>query len=107
MKAVSVDVMGGDLGASATVPAVLEVLKSNPNVSFYLVGLPEKIYSQFDRLGYSPCSRVTVVETSEVVAMDESPSKALRNKKKSKKDPRSDVRYVFNAFLYICMHLFV
>ena len=83
MKAVSVDVMGGDLGASATVPAVLEVLKSNPNVSFYLVGLPEKIYSQFDRLGYSPCSRVTVVETSEVVAMDESPSKALRNKKKS------------------------
>ena len=80
---VAIDCMGGDRGAEVTVPAALEFLKSDPGVTLILVGLSEAIDAQLRQAGVKPGSRLQVRYTTEVVAMDEPPATALRNKKDS------------------------
>jgi glycerol-3-phosphate acyltransferase PlsX len=77
---VAIDCMGGDHGPVVTVPAALDFVRKHGDVHVILVGLEEKI-SPFlaDERGL----RVSVRHASEVVAMDESPALALRNKKDS------------------------
>jgi glycerol-3-phosphate acyltransferase PlsX len=77
---VAIDCMGGDHGPVVTVPAALDFVRKHGDVHVILVGLEEKI-SPFlvDGKGL----RVSVRHASEVVAMDESPALALRNKKDS------------------------
>jgi glycerol-3-phosphate acyltransferase PlsX len=79
----SVDAMGGDHGVNVTVPACIRFLKEYPDVSVILVGDRDTIYRHIgDNLSlYS--DRIDVVHTTEVVAMDESPQSAMRNKKDS------------------------
>jgi phosphate acyltransferase len=78
---ISLDAMGGDIGADIVVPAALEYLKKDKQSTLILVGREEVIR---EKLGNHPFGdRLRVHHASEVVAMDEVPSKALRNKKDS------------------------
>ncbi len=77
---IALDAMGGDHGASVIVPAALDFLKSDSNVDLILVGKEDVIKQQLN--GYDS-NRLTIKHASEEVAMDEPPSKALRNKKDS------------------------
>jgi len=75
--------MGGDYGPEVTIPASLDCLKNNPDLKLILVGdeavikqlLPQELADYQDRL--------TIHHASQCVGMDESPSKALKNKKDS------------------------
>ncbi len=78
---ISLDAMGGDHGPSVVVPAALSFLERDPDVELILVGREEKIC---EHLGKRPVpDRLHIVHSTEMVGMDELPSKALRNKKDS------------------------
>lgn len=75
--------MGGDYGPSVTIPASLDCLKDNPELKLILVGDEAVLKPQLvGALAQYP-DRLSIQHASECVAMDESPSKALRNKKDS------------------------
>lgn len=80
MITVAVDCMGGDHGPRVTVPAALDFVRDQPDVRVILVGITESIRPF---LGDAAVGRVAVRHATEVVAMDESPSVALRTKKDS------------------------
>jgi len=80
---VAIDCMGGDHGVHVTVPAALGLLRSDPAVSFVLVGRQELIQRELDALQFAPGARVRIEHASEMVGMDESPVAALRAKKDS------------------------
>ncbi len=84
---IAIDVMSGDYGAATTVPAALDVLVSQPQLSMILVGDQDTIEQQlrqYDDHDVSALrSRIELVHSSQVVAMDDKPSLALRNKKDS------------------------
>ena len=79
----AIDCMGGDHGPSVTVPATLQFLTAHPAVSATLVGREDVILAQLTLHKAAPGDRLRVHHASEVVAMDESPALALRNKKDS------------------------
>jgi glycerol-3-phosphate acyltransferase PlsX len=75
--------MGGDHGPDSVVPAALATLEKDDSASLVLVGLPavleEAKRAASDRYG----TRLQFRAASEVVAMDEPPTEALRRKKDS------------------------
>jgi len=75
---VAIDCMGGDHGPRVTVPAALELVRRDADVRVILVGRQADIQPL---LGEGGQARVSVRHANEVVAMDESPSLALRTKK--------------------------
>jgi glycerol-3-phosphate acyltransferase PlsX len=77
---IALDAMGGDVGPDVVVPAALRYLSHTREIDLILVGDQERIR---ERLGAAGSGRVRVRHASETVAMDESPSKALRTKKDS------------------------
>ena len=78
---IALDAMGGDHGVSVVVPAALHFLASNPDVEIILVGQEEAIRPLLP--ANYPQQRLRIHHASQTVAMDELPSKALRNKKDS------------------------
>ncbi|TXF13640.1 phosphate acyltransferase PlsX [Pelomicrobium methylotrophicum] len=80
---VAIDCMGGDHGPHVTVPAAIECLRRDPELSVVLVGRQETISAELAKLQAIPDSRCRVQHASEVVTMDEPPALALRNKKDS------------------------
>ena len=74
---ISVDCMGGDHGPSITLPACKAFLEHHPDAELVLVGLADAIAPA------KGWARVTLVEASEVVSMDDSVEVALRRKKDS------------------------
>lgn len=74
--------MGGDYGPSVVVPAALQVLASHPALRLILVG-DETMIRQELNAAMSFLSRIEIKHTTQFVAMDESPSQALRTKKDS------------------------
>ncbi|WP_052378652.1 phosphate acyltransferase PlsX [Polycyclovorans algicola] len=83
MLRIAVDVMGGDVGVSATIPAVALALQADADVHMVLVGNPEVIEPLLVRVPATLRERISLHAASEVVGMDELPSKALRLKKDS------------------------
>lgn len=77
---VAIDCMGGDHGPKVTVPAALLFAQRHEDVRVVLVGLEESIRPY---LAQAANERVSVCHASEIVAMDESPALAIRNKKNS------------------------
>ncbi|MBK9446890.1 MAG: phosphate acyltransferase PlsX [Betaproteobacteria bacterium] len=77
---IAIDCMGGDHGPSVTVPAALAALKQHGGLSVILVGLEDSIRPF---LKGDEGVRVRIQHATEVVAMDESPALAMRNKKDS------------------------
>ncbi len=75
--------MGGDHGPHVTVPAALEFRRAHPEVDIVLVGLREAIEPELAARHTAPGPNLRVHHAAEVVAMDESPVKALRFKKDS------------------------
>ena len=73
----SVDCMGGDHGPSITLPACQAFLRKHPDAELVLVGLPDVLAAAKD------WERVTLVNASEVVTMDDPVEVALRKKKDS------------------------
>lgn len=92
---VAVDCMGGDHGLRVTVPAAVEFLGRHPNHRVLLVGDESKIRlalaqrtrasrrSPSIRLAPSDLARVDILHTDEMVAMDDPPAVALKNKRRS------------------------
>lgn len=78
---ISLDAMGGDHGPSVVVPAAVGFLRQDPETRLILVGIEDEIRRHLGADAGNP--RIQVHHASQVVAMDEPPSKALRNKKDS------------------------
>ena len=80
---VAIDCMGGDHGPRVTVPAAITAVDADPDLSIILVGLSDAIGAALASAGRPESDRLRVLHAPEVVAMDEPPAGALRNKKKS------------------------
>ena len=80
---IALDCMGGDHGVKVTVPAAIDFLKREDDVSIILVGLHDPIERELRRHGAAESDRLSVKPASEVVAMDEQPAHALRGKRNS------------------------
>lgn len=80
---VAIDAMGGDHGPHVTVPAALSALKADSSLNIVLVGLTDAIQAELlaNKAHLGP--RLRIHHASQVVAMDESPQLALKNKKDS------------------------
>lgn len=80
---ISIDAMGGDHGPRVTIPASLDCLKDNPDLKLILVGDEAVLKPQLAHALDEYQGRLSIQHASECVGMDESPSKALKNKKDS------------------------
>ncbi len=80
---IAIDAMGGDHGPVVTVPAALRALKQHPNLKLILVGDEGQLSGELSRNSAAVSERLTIHHASQVVAMDEAPSSALRGKKDS------------------------
>ena len=78
---IALDVMGGDHGPKVVVPAALNYLRATQKVDLILVGKEEEI-AKFIPAG-ERSDRLSIRHASQEVAMNELPSKALRQKKDS------------------------
>jgi glycerol-3-phosphate acyltransferase PlsX len=79
---VAIDAMGGDHGASVTIPAAVEALRRIDDLEIILVGPRDALEPLLARES-APGSRIRIEHASEVVEMDEPPATALRQKKDS------------------------
>lgn len=80
---IAIDAMGGDHGPAVTVPASLLALKQHPGLKLILVGDEAQLSAELSRHGGALSERLAFQHASQVVAMDEAPSSALRGKKDS------------------------
>ena len=80
---VAVDAMGGDHGARVTVPAALDCVRCEDSLAIILVGIRDQLEGEVARAEDMVKTRVRIHDAAEVVAMDEPPGAALRNKKNS------------------------
>ena len=80
---IALDVMGGDNGPRVVCNAALQELQHNPQLHLILVGNEEVIRPLVDDHARQFGERLIIHHTSQVVAMDEQPTLALRNKKDS------------------------
>lgn len=80
---IAIDAMGGDHGLTVLMPACVRATKQNPDLSLLLVGDEMQIGGYLKKQGLIGNKQLSIVHASEVVAMDELPSHALRNKKDS------------------------
>ncbi|MEA4920199.1 MAG: phosphate acyltransferase PlsX [Clostridiaceae bacterium] len=78
-----IDVMGSDNGADALVTGAVRALKEIPDIETVLVGDSAEIKRILGREGASGDRRISVVHTTEVIDMHDSPSLAFRRKKDS------------------------
>lgn len=79
---IAIDAMSGDHGLSVTVPAALQALKKWPDLHLVLVGQQPAIEAALTSEQYD-AERLSIVHAEQVVEMDELPSRALRQKRKS------------------------
>ncbi|WP_131781675.1 phosphate acyltransferase PlsX [Legionella gresilensis] len=80
---IAIDAMGGDHGLKVLIPACVRAVKNNPDLRLLLVGDQSQITAQLKKQGHFNNEQFDVIHASEVVAMDELPSHAMRNKKDS------------------------
>ena len=80
---VAIDAMGGDHGPSVTVPAAINALKKHSHLKLILVGDEQQLKDILSQHGAGDNRRMEIHHASQVVEMDERPSRALRGKKDS------------------------
>ncbi len=78
---IALDAMGGDHAPASVVAGAVEAAREYAEVSLVLFGDEARIRSELECLGN--CARITVVPTTQVIDMDESPVDALRRKRDS------------------------
>lgn len=79
----AVDAMSGDHGHSVTVPAALSCLERHKRLHLVLVGDQVRLRAALLDTRWQVGRRLSIRHASEVVAMDESPARTLKNKKDS------------------------
>ena len=72
--------MGGDFGPRCIVPACLSAMAENPSLELILVGQAPVLEEILSRQPGVDRARLRVEHASEIIAMDERPAQALRNK---------------------------
>lgn len=75
--------MGGDHGPTVTVAAALSFANREPDVEFLLVGQEAIIRAELSKIGALHHPRISIVNATEVVEMDDPIEVALRRKKDS------------------------
>jgi glycerol-3-phosphate acyltransferase PlsX len=80
---ISIDVMGGDFGSEVTIPAALNCLAVNPDLNLILVGNAPSLKAMLTQALIDYPHQLQIQHASQRVEMDESPTKALKNKKDS------------------------
>ncbi len=80
---ISIDCMGGDHGPSVTIPAAVSFVNREPGAELILVGLEDVLRTELKRNNASDHPRLSIVNASEVVTMDDPLEIALRRKKDS------------------------
>ena len=80
---IAIDAMGGDYGIKVTIPASIQILQRFPEINIILVGNAVGIKRSLVKLKKSNHPRLSVLNATESVEMDESPQSALKNKKNS------------------------
>ena len=80
---IALDAMGGDYGPSEIIPAALFSLKKYKQLNLILVGKEEILREELKKHSSLGRERISISHASEIVAMDELPSQALRSKKES------------------------
>ncbi|WP_020559346.1 phosphate acyltransferase PlsX [Thiofilum flexile] len=80
---IALDAMGGDHGLEVTVPAALKALGTYADIELILVGDEAQINNTLAKHQTNASDRLHVKPATQVVAMDESPTSALKNKKDS------------------------
>ncbi len=79
----ALDAMGGDHGPDEIVSAAIFTLKKHHDLELLLVGRENVVNKILARLDPANLDRVQVIHAPDVIAMDEAPALALRNKKQS------------------------
>ncbi|MGG9035871.1 phosphate acyltransferase PlsX [Enterobacter hormaechei] len=79
----ALDVMGGDFGPTVTVPAALQALNSNSQLTLLLVGNPDTITPLLAKADFEQRSRLQIIPAQSVIASDARPSQAIRNSRGS------------------------
>ncbi|MBR3425334.1 MAG: phosphate acyltransferase PlsX [Neisseriaceae bacterium] len=82
MITIAVDAMGGDNGLTVTAPAAAQFLQRNADARLIMVGDETAVKNALVKAN-APLERIEIVHSTEVVAMDEPPQHALKNKKDS------------------------
>ena len=82
---IAIDMMSGDFGLDATIPAALMALAMDPELFLILVGdgtqIEQRLVAQQSITKETiPQARIKVVHSTQIVAMDELPTVALRRK---------------------------
>ncbi len=80
---IALDAMGGDHGPSVTIPAALHILSRQSDLKLILVGDQDTLAQEIQNAGGKESDRLQIHHASQVVAMNELPSQALRGKKDS------------------------
>src|SRR4051794_23695508 len=80
---ISIDCMGGDHGPVVTVPAAVSFVNREPDAELILVGLEHEIRTELKKYKAAEHPRLSIVNASEVVTMDDPLEVALRRKKDS------------------------
>lgn len=75
--------MGGDHGPSVTIPAAISFVESEPDAELILVGLEDQLLAELKKHKASGHPRLSIVNATEVVTMDDPLEVALRRKKDS------------------------
>ncbi len=83
LHTVAIDVMSGDNGLEAAIPAAIVFLKKYDDTALILVGDETSINQELTKHKQSTSERLIIQHASEVVNMDDSPKLALRFKKDS------------------------
>lgn len=82
MTKIVIDAMGGDFAPEQQVLGAVEALSRNKDLYLILVGDEPKIKAVLETCKYD-ASRVEIVHTTEVIGMEEIPTKAVKTKKDS------------------------
>lgn len=82
MTKIAIDAMGGDNAPGEIVKGAIEAVCENDNVEIVLVGFEDKINSELEKYNYDK-KKVRVVNSTEIILMDEPPVNAIRKKKDS------------------------
>jgi len=80
MKKIAIDVMGGDFGPYPIIEGTILALKENRNFHAIMVGEPKKIQELVPKHFHD---RISIVEATDVIAMDDQATEALRRKESS------------------------
>jgi phosphate acyltransferase len=97
---IAVDAMGG-VGPEVTVPATCEFLESYPDASVILVGDKNIITAHLQKTKSAIRERISITHTDVMVSDNDSPSHALRHKKKS--SMRLAINCVRDNYAHACV----